>query len=405
MERFLWGIGLSILVICAIFYINKGKNNEKFKDKILFYGFSFFFIILALSRFLEFICDFYIIGTFRGFSFYGNYNTVNSLYGFFYKSSEIFFQVSFLLIFLTFEINIKKTKYLITLTQCLLILFTIIFSLTSETFYIFNILVIFTFIYSSTVMLFIFFSFTRTSRLEYKAIGAVLILSAVFFAMAEILAYWEIKQLGIIPLILPPLMYIFGSLIGILPLKSDPERFSNAIWYWDIITAINIIVVILLEIYFIIVKFPLVFIIGLLWYIILIVFLQGYIIKDIQSKAHDTRIIDDQDENLDVLGMFTRPQKVTEEEVSVSKEKKICLICKGKLERSIYICPECNTFYCQNCANTMCNLENACWVCEIPFDESKPVNLPKKHKERIKIEEEETENRKYKKNHKSHKIK
>ena len=80
--------------------------------------------------------------------------------------------------------------------------------------------------------------------------------------------------------------------------------------------------------------------------------------------------------------MFAKPQKVTEEEVSISKEKKICLVCKGKLARyNIFLCPECNTFYCSKCAHALSDLENACWVCEVPFDESKPVRLPEKKEE------------------------
>ena len=89
----------------------------------------------------------------------------------------------------------------------------------------------------------------------------------------------------------------------------------------------------------------------------------------------------------DILKIFTKPQKLTEEEVSISKEKKICLVCKGKISRLNYICPDCNTFYCVKCSKALGNTENACWVCETPFDESKSVKLPEK-KEEIEIEKE-----------------
>jgi len=82
-----------------------------------------------------------------------------------------------------------------------------------------------------------------------------------------------------------------------------------------------------------------------------------------------------------------KKEDLTEEEVSISKEKKICLVCKGKLSRhNIYICPGCDTFYCQKCAYALENLENACWVCETPFDESKPVKPFKKEEEMEEIE-------------------
>jgi uncharacterized protein YpmB len=225
--------------------------------------------------------------------------------------------------------------------------------------------------------------------MEYKAIGAFLILSGVFIAIAEILSYWQVKVLDIIPLTISPILYLFGATIGIIPIISNPERFSNALWYWDVIALTNITVVVLLEFYFIILGFPSLFIFGIIWYILLIIILQVYIIKDIRFKSNEFMKSNEEKDDLNLLAMFTKPQRVTEEEVSVSKEKKICLICKGKLARKIYICPECSTFYCKKCSETISNLENACWVCETPFDKSKPVRLEEYKDDKIDIETEE----------------
>ena len=66
-------------------------------------------------------------------------------------------------------------------------------------------------------------------------------------------------------------------------------------------------------------------------------------------------------------------QSINEAQIMLAKTKKICLVCRGKLARSMYICPECESFYCKKCSDTLADLENACWVCNTPFDESKPV--------------------------------
>ena len=81
-------------------------------------------------------------------------------------------------------------------------------------------------------------------------------------------------------------------------------------------------------------------------------------------------------------------EDITEEEVSISKEKKICLVCKGKVERrNIYLCPDCGTFYCEKCYDALTDLENMCWVCETPFDTSKPSKpFQKEDKEEIAID-------------------
>ncbi len=77
-------------------------------------------------------------------------------------------------------------------------------------------------------------------------------------------------------------------------------------------------------------------------------------------------------------------EDITEEEVSISKEKKICLVCKGKVLGINFICTECEAFYCMKCANALSNIENACWACGAPIDESRPVK-PFKKEEKIEI--------------------
>lgn len=84
-----------------------------------------------------------------------------------------------------------------------------------------------------------------------------------------------------------------------------------------------------------------------------------------------------------------RPATITEEEVIFHRERKICLVCKGKvggLNNLIFMCIECDVLYCENCARKLSNLENACWVCNTPFDESKPSKPFKKDVEEVDIE-------------------
>ena len=71
-----------------------------------------------------------------------------------------------------------------------------------------------------------------------------------------------------------------------------------------------------------------------------------------------------------------RQEEISEEDVTISRERKICLVCKGKAIRfNIFVCSICETVYCQNCVHILCNLENACWVCSTPFDPSKPSKI------------------------------
>jgi len=71
--------------------------------------------------------------------------------------------------------------------------------------------------------------------------------------------------------------------------------------------------------------------------------------------------------------LYERPSYITEEEVILHKERNICLVCKNKVLRVSYICPKCNALYCKNCSEELSDLENSCWVCNEPFDETKPT--------------------------------
>ena len=88
--------------------------------------------------------------------------------------------------------------------------------------------------------------------------------------------------------------------------------------------------------------------------------------------------------------------KITDEEVTYYKEQEICLVCKGRVDRFNYVCPDCRALYCNTCAIALIDLENACWVCNTAIDESKPVKLYK---------EEDLEVLKSEKDEKSKKIK
>lgn len=80
-----------------------------------------------------------------------------------------------------------------------------------------------------------------------------------------------------------------------------------------------------------------------------------------------------------------RRENITEEEISISKERKICLVCKGKVGGFSFICNECGAFYCSKCVTALIESENMCWVCHTPFDESKPSKLYEKEDEEPKL--------------------
>lgn len=111
-----------------------------------------------------------------------------------------------------------------------------------------------------------------------------------------------------------------------------------------------------------------------------------------KSQLSPGKISEISNEDLNVLRTFVRPEKITEEEVIFHKEKKICLVCKTQVSRVMYSCPECSALYCIKCSDALSNLENACWVCNTSFNDTKPSRPYEKEKEEELVDKESVHN-------------
>ncbi len=54
----------------------------------------------------------------------------------------------------------------------------------------------------------------------------------------------------------------------------------------------------------------------------------------------------------------------TESEVAVKKNKVFCLVHKGHIDGTVYICPSCQAYYCLKCAQALKEKDEKCWSCE-----------------------------------------
>lgn len=86
--------------------------------------------------------------------------------------------------------------------------------------------------------------------------------------------------------------------------------------------------------------------------------------------------MDDQIEHL-IRNRAILTTQVKEEQITVHKERKICIVCKGDILGYMYTC-NCDALYCEKCARPLTNIENVCWVCNSPIDTAKPIKHYKK---------------------------
>jgi len=187
------------------------------------------------------------------------------------------------------------------------------------------------------------------------------------------------------------LFILISSLIIALPAFIDIDhiiKLNPKLVFYSSLLIIVILTLFQLFLYLVNYGYEITFIIVLLLMIsIILTILLVY--RRNKKYLKQTAAIQKSSEESQMLTAFSKPKKVLEEEVTVSKEKKICIVCKGKVKReNVYLCPECDTFYCKKCAGVLATLENACWVCDTPIDETKPVSLQKEEeREEVTIED------------------
>ncbi|MFX1329426.1 MAG: hypothetical protein ACFE91_14950 [Promethearchaeota archaeon] len=376
-ERFLWGVAITLIFICGVLYIAKGKKREDINEKLIMMGFGCYFIGLTFQRlFGAYLGSFFISGTYIKYTYWGDFTNIEPLFEVFFQLGYISWAFGAIIFILAFETSMKRTRFALTIIQLPFLVLLIVFPYDlARAIHHWGL-----YPFSTAVILLIIVWLAKWSRFELKAISSLLFSGVVFLMISSILVSKDVKESNRLPLILSPTFYIIGALIVIIPLVINLKYLSRALKFWLIFGISNIVVlfsIILLIIYA-----------GAQFYqyilyilaIAVIIFSEYQIVEDIKSY----KIQDYKEGITDILGMFSKPETISEEEITISKEKKICLVDKSKIEGLNFMCSGCGAFYCLKCSTALINLENACWVCNTPIDKSKPSKPYKK--EDIKIE-------------------
>ncbi len=364
LERFLFGIAITLIFITGVLYFIKGLRNEDKNSKILLCGFACILFGISIDISSSYLRDFLIPGEFIGYTYYGDYDFLDPTIKTIIRIGCASFTIGYALFFLAFEHTIKRTKYFVTVSQILLI--GLIIALPYESMpFIYNYILYFL---NIILLVMILNYFVKLSLNEYRGISLELLLGFSLYATGTIFSGRVTKQIVGFPLFIAPLFYILGSIMLFFPVFLGPKAFSSSIKLWFLSAVFLIIFVNLVFIYLLIAGFPLFFGLFSLIVDIFVVYFLIYNIKQSKKPVNPPN-----GNNINILGMFNKPKNLSEEEISISKEKKVCLVCKGEVRGfNSFIC-KCDTIYCQKCAKTLSNIENACWACGRPLDESKPI--------------------------------
>jgi len=318
-ERLLWGYALTIAVMCGIYFIHIARKREVFNERVIMLGLASLPLGFAFSLLFTFFKVLQIPGDFSNsiFTFCGSYNGDSPLYQILGKLSYISLGIGGMFFVLAFEIIIKRTKFLLTITFIIIILIIIFSDPFKSARDAFNYLLILALIFLVPLVLYLY---TKWSHLEFKAVSSFILFGFILFMISLILAERAHKKLNYYPLILSPLLFILGCFIMILPIIINPNIISRALTYWilfAILTFPFMIFMIVVDIFE-----------GLMenfdfwiWYIIEFFIALFYvfllfllIIKDIKSEIKLVRqktFKTADDNKTDFLAMFTRPEQVS----------------------------------------------------------------------------------------------
>ncbi|MFX0100808.1 MAG: hypothetical protein ACFFCS_14630 [Candidatus Hodarchaeota archaeon] len=375
---YLWGITFCLFIVSGIYFIYRGSHRDDKKEKYLMYGFGSLFLGFSGGRLLLFLKEINLTGFYAGHAYYAYFATedIPLLSQICNVSGLAAFVLGFTFFLLACEMTFLPTKYLLTVVNIGLTLVAIFVPYALSL----NIMSIVAAV-DITLFLLIFFTLLKKSSSEFQPIVIFIIIGSFIVLIGHLLDTTIFGYALKIPQPVIPLLHIIGVLVTISPMAISSKFFSRAL-YASLLSMIFLVCLIC----FLLVIFaqteifyelggiyPIIAWSSIIFITIVIAYVSVRIIMVVKNKSSQ---IKGQDQ-ADFIKVYGKSQRVTEEEISVSKEKQICLVCKGEIRRENYICPECKAFYCQRCSNALKDLENACWSCNAPFDPSKPIKHEK----------------------------
>ncbi|MHA1149055.1 MAG: hypothetical protein ACTSR8_12525 [Promethearchaeota archaeon] len=320
-----------------------------------------------------YISEYFIEGYYIGYSFYGNNNSPTLTYILFIKLAFVSYLIGIILFYSILEQIFRKTRYILTIINLTLLVPIIIFP--------YDLIIIFMYLcvlFNTGILALFLLWIIENSSEEIQSTSIFMLIGLDLYLIGSVMDSISIfRAMEIISPIIPPILFILGTIITIFPTIINPKFLGKTKISWLFFNAFLIIVLIIVIYDMFIYRFETIIFLTLSILIFFVFLLSFYGIKQLLKT---TKIVlkkrSEEIKESHIIKALLRYRKITEEEVTNSNKEKICLVCKGDLKETIYICPDCEAIYCYKCATFLSNRENTCWVCTKPFDKSKPILLP-----------------------------
>jgi len=383
---FLGGIG----------YVRRSKERSNQNEKQILLGIALYLIFASIGIIFFYIARFYAEGSFNGQAFVGEFSEDKTPVFQLIGIGQIFAQMGYVLFVFKVEGAVKKTKRILTLAN--------------TTFYIITVLTwwmkLLTFHIIARGLLGIILLLSVLCLLKFSVkiqnLSLFMITGLLFGYVGGAMQLPEAIEANLYPLEFPFVLFLIGYLFIVAPAYINIDKIlnTNPKYFWSIfIVAVIIGLSFGIDLYILTRNISFLFqivVTFVLLFVIVYIYLQRKKAFQSQTGGFTSTISNSESiDKIDIVSVFSRPKTLTEEEVSISKEKKICLLCKGKISNFNFLC-KCGAFYCEKCAKALITLENACWACGSAIDETKPIKPFQKEMETVGISVEEKEGRKKK---------
>lgn len=399
LERVLRGVSIASSMICGLFFMDKARKLEKKKDSLILLGIGLFFFMQSLSIIFWTLAQSLDYGEYIGHIFFQiprhlyddsfNYHTgfgdvqINSI-----RLGIISLTIGVILFIYCYEKSQDRKvflSYLLILVIPLQLFFPLIVC------FILNSIIL---LFGCIIFCYIIYDFTKWSSKELKPLSSFIYLGFMLNFASEFFHMDLVKRLEIFPLELSPLLTIVANIIFMIPFRINHHKLNKNL---KLITLLNFIsifayissivltinVSIRLGIDYQILTSAYFHLIGILTILI-------FYTLSIRILSNKSKIESPVGDKIN-LSIFSRPSTLTEEEISISKEKKVCLVCKSKIGgfNLAFFCKGCDAIYCEKCVSTLADIDNSCWVCNTPFDRTKPIPKIEKKEETFIIAEKQ----------------
>jgi len=368
-------MGISLSFITAISYYNIGKKKENSLEKSFNYAYSIAIFCLSIELLFIVLGFLFLEGSYQGHSFIVNFQNLTIAFHWLIKIAYFFFWIAFIPYYFTYEKMMERNKHIVSWLFLTIAILMILLPYDIAIGYLHYFALGFISIYFNITL----FKLMKLSQRKLRAATAFILMGTGLLIMTLIFTYPGLIERGISPsLSLASFYWLIGTALCLIPSIINPDYFLRGKAFWYFVCAFLPIQYLLLALYCFsngVIDIGLISIFEVVFNTILsIKFIKFLRTEDNIQEKHQAGLI----------GVFTQPQKITEEEVSIYRDKAICLVCKGVVANFSYICSNCKALYCNKCVKALMDMENVCWACDSQLDENKPI----KKKEVVKEIEE-----------------